>query len=91
MIDLDALVKVGWTGLIAWNLRETVSNGKELVRLKTLMENGLSATVDELKTSIETHIAGEERRILDALKRDPDRRTRKTDRRSLGRGEVDDA
>ena len=91
MIDLEALVKIGWTGLIAWNLRETVSNGKELVRLKTLMENGLSTTVDELKNSIEMHIDGEEKRILKALERNPNARTRRGDFRNLGRGEVDGA
>jgi len=80
MIDFEMLVKVGWTGLIAWNLRETVSNGKELVRLKTLMENGLTTKVDELKRDIGAHIAHEEERIVTLLTRDARARIRRTEK-----------
>lgn len=80
MIDYDLLVKLGWTALLGWNLRETVANGKKIVKLETLVENGLTTTVGELKREIENHIDGEERRILQALKRDPSARTRRSDR-----------
>lgn len=80
MIDFDLLVRLGWTALLGWNLRETVANGKKIVRLETIVENGLTSKVDELKHDIEAHIDGEERRILQAVKREPSSRTRRTDR-----------
>jgi hypothetical protein len=81
MIDFDILVKLGWTALLGWNLRETVANGKKIVKLETLVENGISHTVDTLAKTIDDHIEGEEHRIIQALHRDPKLRTRKGDRR----------
>ena len=80
MIDYDLLVKIGWTALLGWNLKETVANGKELVRLKEKVENGLSHGLGELEKTISSHIDGEERRILQAIQRDPRLRTRITDK-----------
>lgn len=88
MIDLDILVKVGWTALLGWNLRETVSIGKRVVRLETRLENGLTEKLDSLSKRIELHVNGEEERILRALQRNPALRTRRSDRK---RGEADDA
>jgi hypothetical protein len=87
MIDYDLLVKIGWTALLGWNLRETVANGKELVRLKEKVENGLTSGLKRLGETIEEiegHIAGEEKRILQAVQRNPKLRTRKADRRYSG-------
>lgn len=83
MIDvgLDILVKLGWTALLGWNLRETVANGKKIVKLETLVDNGLTRTVNRLTEQIKEHVDGEEQRILLATQRDPKTRTRKGDRR----------
>lgn len=81
MIDFDILVKLGWTALLGWNLKETVANGKKIVRLETIVENGLSHSVEELTRKIGNHIDGEEQRIMEAVQRDPKLRTRKADRR----------
>lgn len=80
MIDLfDVLQRLGALGLLVWNLRETVVHGKKLVELETLLRNGLSSDVKELKAEIEEHIRDEEKRILTAVKRDPKARTRRHD------------
>jgi hypothetical protein len=75
MIDYDLLVKIGWTALLGWNLKETVSNGKDIVRLKVKVENGLTHGLQRLERTITMHIHGEERRIMEALRRDPNTRT----------------
>ena len=85
MIDLDTLVKLGWTALLGWNLRETVQNGKELAGLKAKVENGLTSGLEEMKLSLEKHMDGEEERLLKSIERggvwrDPRARTRRTDR-----------
>jgi len=67
MIDLDVFVKIGWTALLAWNLKETVANGKDIVALKGKIENGLTNGLTTLQKQIKEHIDGEEHRIIDAL------------------------
>lgn len=78
-MDYDLLIKLGWTSLIGWNLRETISLGKRLVRLEAKLDNGLTSKLDELKAEVERHIDGEEQRIISAIIRDPGTRTRRTD------------
>jgi hypothetical protein len=80
MSDPD-LVKVGlaglaagWTALLAWNLKETVSNGKDIVALKVKIENGLTTGLTELKDQIAAHIDGEEARLLSAMRTTPKRK-----------------
>jgi hypothetical protein len=82
MMDFDLLVKIGWTALLGWNLKETVSNGKDIIRLRTKIENGLTTGLAELKDQIKAHIDGEEQRILRAVAEK---------RRPRDREEADDA
>ena len=79
MMDFDILVKLGWTALLSWNLRETVTLGKKMARIEAKLENGLSQELAEIKREIERHIDGEEQRILSAMQRDSSLRTRATD------------
>jgi hypothetical protein len=81
VIDFDILVKLGWTALLGWNLKETVSNGKDIVALKVKIENGLTSGLADLKEQIESHIDGEENRIIQAILRDPRTRSRRNDRK----------
>jgi hypothetical protein len=81
MMDLDLFVKLGWTALLGWNLRETVALGKRIVRIEAKLENGLFQELAEIRRVIERHIDGEEQRTLSALQRDPAMRTRCTDGR----------
>jgi len=67
MIDLELAKAIGWTALLAWNLRETVANGKDIVALKSKIENGLTSGLTTLQQQIKGHIDGEEHRIIDAL------------------------
>jgi hypothetical protein len=52
-MDWDMLVRIGWTGLLAWNLKETVRNGKDIAGIKAKLENGLGDAIDEIKKEIE--------------------------------------
>jgi len=79
MMDFDLFVKLGWTALISWNLRETVEIVKKIARIEAKLENGLSQDLAELRRDIEAHIDGEEKRILSAIIRSPTARTRRDD------------
>jgi hypothetical protein len=48
-IDYDTLVKIGWTALLGWNLKETVALGKSVVRLQEKLENGVTHDLKDLK------------------------------------------
>lgn len=66
-IDYDTLVKIGWTALLGWNLKETVANGKKVAVLEAKIENGLTRGMATLQEKISDHIDGEEHRIIQAL------------------------
>ncbi len=63
MFDYDMFVKLGWTGLLAWNLKETVSVGKRLIRLETRVDNGISEKLSRLESNLDIHMREEEKRI----------------------------
>jgi hypothetical protein len=86
-----ALSVLGWAALRG--IRKLDNVGKKvvevdvrLVRLEEKLDNGLNAEVRVARRAlrrisrlIHDHMNGEERRIVDALKRDPNLRTRRTD------------
>ena len=71
---------LGWMG---WVSSQLVGIGRRLVKVETKLENGLSETLKEVKRELEDHIDGEEKRLLQAIKRDPRARTRRDDRRRV--------
>ena len=75
--------------LAGWIALRLENFGHRLVRVETKLDNGISEKLEDVKSTLAKHIDGEERRILQAVRRDPGLRTRKTDRRR--REEVDDA
>jgi hypothetical protein len=59
-MDIEMLIKIGWTALLGWNLKETVGLGKKVASLETKLANGIFQSLNDLKQKVESHIADDE-------------------------------